>query len=366
MATGTLLEAAQRLMAEGKMQRAVEILTSAVSRNHDDPDGHSLLGIALSMNGQDEPAAELFRIAVGLDNGRASDWFRLGVIEERLGRSENARAAYETAVTLDPAHVHAKAGLARTSIRGPSAEAPAPSGGAQPDPDQRDAPSRLGPPLADGGGIVMSERLRICPECKRASSTSDQVCPCGCQFNGTVQFIDAIVAPAPASAFVSAHSAAAAVQQGGPNASLLVSHPGQQPPAQQAIGSAFQNSSGQRGDVPDEVSNIGWSWGAFGLGMIWLMSHGMAIWGIGWLTTALILSHAGIGGVAGLFGGLAASVVCGINGNKWAWQNRTYRDLHHFRAVEAIWANWGIGMMVAGLFCYSLSYVLSQQYITGR
>ena len=37
----------------------------------------------------------------------------------------------------------------------------------------------------------MSERMRICPECKRASSTYCQACGCGHQFNGSNDMYDA-------------------------------------------------------------------------------------------------------------------------------------------------------------------------------
>ena len=55
----------------------------------------------------------------------------------------------------------------------------------------------------------MNERMRICPECKRASSTYYQVCGCGHQFNGTEQFIETTPAPPAAPTTVSAPRAPA-------------------------------------------------------------------------------------------------------------------------------------------------------------
>ena len=121
MATGTLLEAAHRLIAGGKTQRAVEVLAAAVSHDQDDAEGHSLLGIALSMNGQDEQAAEHFCRAVLLDNSRAPDWFRLGMAQERLGRVLDAHASYERATGIDPTHQYAIAGFHRTAPPAPPA-----------------------------------------------------------------------------------------------------------------------------------------------------------------------------------------------------------------------------------------------------
>ncbi len=83
------------------------------------------------------------------------------------------------------------------------------------------------------------------------------------------------------------------------------------------------NTSGQGGPVPDEVKNMGWNWGAFWLTWIWGIGNGV------WISfVALVL-------------GIIWSVVLGLKGNEWAWQNRRFESIEQFRETQAAWSKWG-------------------------
>ncbi len=38
--------------------------------------------------------------------------------------------------------------------------------------------------------------------------------------------------------------------------------------------------------------------------------------------------------------------VLGFKGNEWAWQNRKWDSIEHFKTVQKIWMKWGIGVIV--------------------
>jgi len=77
-----------------------------------------------------------------------------------------------------------------------------------------------------------------------------------------------------------------------------------------------ENTSGQGSTavVPDEIK--GWSWGAFFLSWIW--GIGNRVW-IAFLVLIL---------------GIIWSIVLGIKGNEWAWKNKKWTNIEHFKRTN--------------------------------
>jgi len=99
------------------------------------------------------------------------------------------------------------------------------------------------------------------------------------------------------------------------------------------------NTSGQGGPVPDEVKNMGWNWGAFWLTWIWGSGNGV------WISFgALVL-------------GIIWSVVLGLKGNEWAWQNRRFESIEQFRETQAAWSKWGWIVLVVSAVIWILMMV---------
>jgi len=92
-----------------------------------------------------------------------------------------------------------------------------------------------------------------------------------------------------------------------------------------------ENTSGQGAAsvVPAEIK--GWNWGAFFLSWIW--SIGNKVW-IGLLSLVI---------------GIIMSIILGVKGNEWAWQNRKWESVEQFKEVQRIWTIWGVVVFAVSL-----------------
>ncbi len=88
---------------------------------------------------------------------------------------------------------------------------------------------------------------------------------------------------------------------------------------------SIQNTSGQGAAFPVPAEIRGWNWGAFFLSWIW--SVGNNVW---WGLLALVP-----------YAGLIMSIVLGIKGSEWAWQNKRWDNVQHFKKTQSTWAKWG-------------------------
>lgn len=106
------IEAAKRLIAEGSVDRAAEILERLVAADPKDADAHLLLGTALALIPRRSEAIQMLRRAVELRPDFAQVHLTLGMALARFGELDAARQAYEKAVALDPQLIMAHVNLA--------------------------------------------------------------------------------------------------------------------------------------------------------------------------------------------------------------------------------------------------------------
>ena len=94
------------------------------------------------------------------------------------------------------------------------------------------------------------------------------------------------------------------------------------------------NTSGQGESsvVPQEVK--GWSWGAFGLTWIWGVFNGVLI--------SLLCLIPGFG--------IVWAFVLGAKGNEWAWRNKKWDSIEHFKNTQRPWN-------IAGIVLFAISMV---------
>ena len=100
------------------------------------------------------------------------------------------------------------------------------------------------------------------------------------------------------------------------------------------VGVTPGNTSGQGASaiVPEEVR--GWSWGAFGLTWIWGVFNGVLI-----SLLALIPGFA-----------VVWAFVLGAKGNEWAWRNKQWDSIEHFKSTQRPWN-------IAGIVLFAISMV---------
>ena len=97
---------------------------------------------------------------------------------------------------------------------------------------------------------------------------------------------------------------------------------------------------GDRSVVPQEIT--GWNWGAFFLSWIW---------GIGNKSYIALLSLIPYVGFIMIF-------VLGANGNKWAWKNRKWDSIEHFKQVQKKWTQWGVGVFAGSILLIIIAVII--------
>jgi hypothetical protein len=93
------------------------------------------------------------------------------------------------------------------------------------------------------------------------------------------------------------------------------------------------NNSGRGAEsvLPAELK--GWNWGAFFLNWIW---------GIGNSTWIALLCFIPLVNIVMIF-------ILGARGNEWAWRNKTWDSVEHFRKTQRTWKRWGVALFIIGV-----------------
>jgi len=82
-------------------------------------------------------------------------------------------------------------------------------------------------------------------------------------------------------------------------------------------------------EIPRELDR--WNWGAFFLNWIW---------GLGNSTYIALLMFVP-------FVNLIMIFILGARGSAWAWKNKQWQDVEHFKRVQKAWAIWGLVSWIA-------------------
>lgn len=91
------------------------------------------------------------------------------------------------------------------------------------------------------------------------------------------------------------------------------------------------NNSGTGEDPPSEVMSMGFNWGAFFLTWVWGIAHGV------WNSLLFFVLY------------IIWALVLGVKGNEWAWRNRQFESVEHFKHTQAAWSKWGIILFVVSV-----------------
>lgn len=84
------------------------------------------------------------------------------------------------------------------------------------------------------------------------------------------------------------------------------------------------NQQSANGEFPEELRK--WNWGAFLLSWIWGISNNTFI---AFLVLVPIFN-------------IYILIMLGMKGNEWAWKNRKFQSIEHFKKVQKAWTLWGV------------------------
>lgn len=93
---------------------------------------------------------------------------------------------------------------------------------------------------------------------------------------------------------------------------------------------AMENTSGQGRSavIPKEIR--GWNWGAFFFGWLWGICHKV------WISLLSAIPYVGV----------IMCIVLGVKGNEWAWRNKRWDSIEHFKRTQRTWAYWALAIFV--------------------
>lgn len=107
----------------------------------------------------------------------------------------------------------------------------------------------------------------------------------------------------------------------------------------------YISGMGKDSVVPAEIKR--WNWGAFFLNWIW---------GIGNSTYIALLMFVPLVNIVMIF-------VLGAKGSEWAWRNRVWRDIEHFKSTQRKWRNAGLALVLVVL---PLLFILFMNVMKGE
>lgn len=224
------LDRGMEALRAGQSEEALRLFEEAVETTPTDARAREMLGIALSMCGNQTRAKEELDRASALAPTDASIHYNLGLVCERAGLRQEAIAAYHTSLQADPTHKQAQERLGNLSPSAADGPAPTTEDLRAPislavDTDEGVDLTAPGPPLPGelpqppptATGLA---RVR-CPKCQEANLASDAQCfACGAPLHTGRQGAPLLTAPSapgappgPAPAEPSAYVPAAAAER---------------------------------------------------------------------------------------------------------------------------------------------------------
>ena len=102
---------------------------------------------------------------------------------------------------------------------------------------------------------------------------------------------------------------------------------------------APENTSGHGSAAIVPEATKGWNWGAFWFGWLWGVCNNT------WIALLSLIPYAGF----------VMSIVLGIKGNEWAWRNKKWDSVEHFKRTQG---NWAIAALVMFLIVVTLLIIV--------
>ena len=103
---------------------------------------------------------------------------------------------------------------------------------------------------------------------------------------------------------------------------------------------------GRQSVIPQGLGD--WNWGGFLLTWIW--GIGNNVW---WSLLTFVP----------FLGPLVMPWVLAFKGNEWAWQNKKWDSIEHFKRVQHTWAMWGFGVMLGIVVLTCIIFALMAGFV---
>lgn len=119
---------------------------------------------------------------------------------------------------------------------------------------------------------------------------------------------------------------------------------------------------GQQASSAEPLNLSKWSWGAFVLSWIWGFFNGcwwMFLVKIGFILLAILLWWVPFAILFISFADLGTSILFGVKGTEWAWNNRKWDSIASFKQVQSTWNNVGLALFLLGIILMVFSLIFS-------
>jgi len=118
-------------------------------------------------------------------------------------------------------------------------------------------------------------------------------------------------------------------------------------------------------NIPNEIKK--WNWGAFFFTYIWGIFNKVYISFI-WIFCIIPISNTDFNNlttsrfmflfIVPCIFGFVLSIVLGLKGSEWAWRNKRWKSIEHFKKVQNSWSKAAIGFFIFFLFILIIAIVL--------
>lgn len=92
------------------------------------------------------------------------------------------------------------------------------------------------------------------------------------------------------------------------------------------------------GPFPKELDK--WNWGAFLITWIWAIGNNTLLGLLSLIPTI----------------GFIISIIFGLKGNEWAWQNKKFENIEQFKSIQKKWMIWGLVIAILPIAIILLLY----------
>jgi len=112
------------------------------------------------------------------------------------------------------------------------------------------------------------------------------------------------------------------------------------------VAPANTSGMGSNAVVPPDLG--AWNWGGFLLTFIWGIGNRV------WLSFLVFIPY---------LGAMVIPWVLAFKGNEWAWRNKRWESVEHFKRVQRIWMWWGLGLTIGITLVFVVLLIIGMAFM---